>query len=253
VPVWVGIGRAVYIGPSLRLSTHSGAVACLALGVDAPLRVHVGPGEPVVARSVLVPARLPHRMVTDGVLSAFCYLDPTSGRHESCRARMVPDEAGLHLAHADERALLDLARSGDAAALLACAAPAEPRPAPADPRIGRAVRRLETSTGVDTAATELAAEAGLSTSRFLHLFGEQTGTTVRRYRSWSRMVLAAGALATGADLTRAAADAGFATPSHFTAAFRRMFGLPPSRLLAHAGRPVGWTDRPAEQRREKDS
>jgi AraC-like DNA-binding protein len=243
VPVWVGIGRAVYIGPSLQLSTHSGAVACLALGVDAPLQVHVGPGEPVVARSVLVPARLPHRMVTDGALTAFCYLDPTSGRHESCRARMLPSAAGVHLAHVDEHALLDLARSGDAAALLACAAPVDRRTGPTDLRVGRAVRRLDTLAGVDTPATDLAAEVGLSTSRFLHLFSEQTGTTVRRYRIWSRMVLAAGALASGADLTRAAADAGFATPSHFTAAFRRMFGLPPSRLLAHAGRPVVWTDR----------
>jgi hypothetical protein len=34
------------------------------------------------------------------------------------------------------------------------------------------------------------------------------------------------------DLTTAATDAGFASPSHFSEAFHRMFGLQPSRLLA---------------------
>ncbi len=151
---------------------------------------------------------------------------------------MVRAEAGAHVAHAEERALLELARSGDAAALLRCAVPADRQLGPTDPRIGRAVRRLNTRAGVDLPAADLAVELGLSTSRFLHLFGKQTRTSVRRYRGWSRMVLAARAVASGADLTQAAAEGGFATPSHFSAAVRRMFGLTPGRLLARAGRPV---------------
>jgi AraC-like DNA-binding protein len=107
------------------------------------------------------------------------------------------------------------------------------------------VRLLGTPAGVDLPAEALAAALGLSTSRFLHLFAAQTQTSLRRYRSWCRMALAARALAAGADLTRAAADAGFATPSHFSAAFRRMFGLSPGRLLAGGGRPVVWADRDA--------
>lgn len=45
------------------------------------------------------------------------------------------------------------------------------------------------------------------------------------------MRIVAGVVRDGGDLTRAAADAGFATPSHLGLAFRRMFGLPPGRLL----------------------
>jgi AraC-like DNA-binding protein len=236
----VGTGRAVYIGPSLQLTTHSGAVACLALGLDGPLRVHVGPGGYVRARSVLVPARLPHHVVAEGGRTAFCYLDPAGHRLRSCRFEMRAARHGVHLSHRYESDLLELARSGHAAALLQAAAPVDPQPRVVDPRVDRAVRRLNSPAGVALPAAELAGELGLSTSRFLHLFGEHTQTTLRRYRSWCRMLLAARTLAAGADLTRAAADAGFATPSHFSAAFRRMFGLTPGRLLATAGRPVVW-------------
>jgi AraC-like DNA-binding protein len=44
------------------------------------------------------------------------------------------------------------------------------------------------------------------------------------------MRFAALAIAQGATLTEAALRAGFATPSHFSASFRAMFGAPPSIL-----------------------
>ncbi|MFI7451098.1 helix-turn-helix domain-containing protein [Nonomuraea sp. NPDC049714] len=81
-------------------------------------------------------------------------------------------------------------------------------------------------------ADRLAADLGLSTSRFLHLFRAHTGTSLRRYRLWTRMLRAAALIADRQDLTAAAAGAGFASPSHFSDAFHRMFGLRPSRLLA---------------------
>lgn len=240
--VWVGTGRAVYIGPSLQLLPHSGAVACLALGLDGPLEVQVGHAGPVRARSVLVPARLLHHVVADGSTTAFCYLDPAGQRHERCRLKMRTTQSRVHVGHANEPDLLQLARAADAAALLQVAAPSGPEQRVIDPRVVRAMRMLNTSAGVNLPAAGLANELGLSTSRFLHLFGEQTQTSLRRYRSWCRMVLAARALASGSDLSRAAADAGFATPSHFSLAFRGMFGLAPGRLLATSGRPVVWPD-----------
>jgi methylphosphotriester-DNA--protein-cysteine methyltransferase len=45
------------------------------------------------------------------------------------------------------------------------------------------------------------------------------------------MLHVATAVSKGADLTRAAVDAGFASPSHFSDAFRRMFGLTATTLL----------------------
>lgn len=100
-----------------------------------------------------------------------------------------------------------------------------------DPRIRAALTRLGDPARPHTSAAELAHAVGLSPSRFLHLFRQHTGTSFRRYRLWIRMVTAASLLAERRELTSVAADAGFASPSHFSSSFHSMFGLPPSHLL----------------------
>ncbi|MGW6447508.1 helix-turn-helix domain-containing protein [Lentzea sp. NPDC055074] len=87
-------------------------------------------------------------------------------------------------------------------------------------------------------APQVAAELSLSTSRFLHLFSAHAGTSFRRYRLWARMLRVAAATSEGADLTRASAEAGFASPSHFSDAFHDMFGLTASTLLGKKARVV---------------
>ena len=87
-------------------------------------------------------------------------------------------------------------------------------------------------------APQVAAELNLSTSRFLHLFSAHAGTSFRRYRLWARMLRVAAATTAGADLTRASAEAGFASPSHFSDAFRDMFGLTAGALLGKNARIV---------------
>lgn len=67
------------------------------------------------------------------------------------------------------------------------------------------------------------------------MFAEQTGTSFRRYVQWARMLRVAMAHAAGHDLTRAAVDAGFASPSHFSDTFRLMFGLTPSAFVGLGG------------------
>ncbi|MEV0358780.1 helix-turn-helix domain-containing protein [Nocardia sp. NPDC050697] len=103
---------------------------------------------------------------------------------------------------------------------------------PTDPRIARVSRELLADPAAAPGAAGFAAAVDLSTSRFLHLFRAQTGTSFRRYRLWARMLRAGHGLAAGVDLTRAAADAGFASPSHFSDSFHALFGLTASSLLA---------------------
>lgn len=72
----------------------------------------------------------------------------------------------------------------------------------------------------------------LSASRLRHLVRAQAGTPLRRYRLWCRLNQAAQWAARGHTLTESALAAGFADQAHFTRAFRAMFGLPPSAVLA---------------------
>jgi AraC-like DNA-binding protein len=104
------------------------------------------------------------------------------------------------------------------------------RPARRDEAISHAVRLLHANPAEGTALDDLAAQAGLSPSRFLHRFKEATGVPFRRYRVWARMGATVRGIVGGESLTGAAYDAGFSSSAHFSAAFRDMFGMPPSVL-----------------------
>lgn len=107
-----------------------------------------------------------------------------------------------------------------------------PRPSQGaiDQRIKRALDQLHAAAGSRQAATALARAVGLSESRFLHLFKTALGVPFRRYKIWIAMGAAVRGIAQGESLTQAALDAGFASSAHFSATFRDMFGLEPSRL-----------------------
>jgi len=84
---------------------------------------------------------------------------------------------------------------------------------------------------------ELARAFGCSPFHLSHVFRQTTGVSLRRYVQQLRARIAADRLAAGApDLTGLALDLGYADHSHFTNAFRREWGLPPSRFRARASR-----------------
>ena len=103
--------------------------------------------------------------------------------------------------------------------------------AKADARISAALRQMRNEPHGAHPLTDLADRAGLSSSRFLHLFKAETGVPLRRYRIWNRMGAAVRACGEGASLTGSAHAAGFASSAHFSSAFRDMFGMMPSDLL----------------------
>ncbi len=242
--LWVRNGQAVYWGPSLALEPHSGSVSCLAVAVSGTLRVRVAgiSGPPV--RSVLIPPRLTHQVLADADRLAFCYMDPGTGSYQSCRQAMTVTAGALRYHHEHEAALDLLAEelSGveQASAWLDLAGGATGTAADevdsgrlrTDTRIRRVMTALDALPPTDDApAARMAAMVDLSTSRFLHLFRDQTGTSYRRYRLWLRMLRAADLLRQGHNLTRAATEAGFSSPSHFSDTFHAMFGLRPRQLL----------------------
>ncbi|WP_236808758.1 helix-turn-helix transcriptional regulator [Amycolatopsis albispora] len=222
--VWAGPGRAAYLGPSLRLRAHSGSVHCFALGIDEPFTVLAGGAEHRV-RSALIPARTRSQVVASGRM-LFLYRDPSASWLADIRTRMTP--AGtLHIGHRDEAALVREVHGGRLPVGVL-----GPALVPSDARVRAALELVGTDPGGRLSAADVAAAVHLSVSRFQHLFTAQTGTSFRRYRLWARMQHVAAAVSRGESLTRAAADAGFASPGHFSDSFRDMFGLSASRLLA---------------------
>jgi AraC-like DNA-binding protein len=229
--VWLWPGQALYSGPSLNLAPHSGSVWCFAVGIDGPLTVTTPDGATREGASLLIPPRLTHQLTCLGTGLVSCYLEPTSVRAESCRHEMASWSGDIGLTHSDEKQLM-FSPSDDQSACrwLDLAAPATLRVV--DPRITAAARRIREDPATTVSSRELAAEAGLSESRFLHLFRDELGTSLRRYRIWVRLVHAGTAIAAGANLTEAAMKSGFASPSHLADRFKSTFGLSASQLLA---------------------
>lgn len=228
--VWLWPGQALYAGPGLGLQPHSGSVFCLAVGVDEPLSVQTDQAT-TVARTVLIPPRVRHQLTVQGRLVS-CYLDPASARTASCRELFTDtDTDGIGVRHRAERALLSLP-ADDLAALrwLDTAAPTQVQRM--DPRIELVAKQIRDDPTHVESAGDLAAAIGLSESRFLHLFRQETGSSLRRYRLWSRLTRAGAEIAAGQSLTVAAVEAGFTSPSHLSDRFKSTFGLSATALLA---------------------
>ena len=227
--VWMWPGLVLYAGPSLNLEPHSGSVWCFAAGIDGPLSVTTSDGTAEGA-SVLIPPRLTHKLGCFGGGLVSCYLEPTSVRAESCRNRMSRWHGEIGVDHAAQAELtFTPVDDRSACGWLDLAAPAAQRAV--DHRVAAAAQRIRVDPTTAVSAQELAAEAGLSESRFLHLFRDELGTSLRRYRIWVRLVHAGTVIAGGANLTEAAVKAGFASPSHLADRFKSTFGLSASQLL----------------------
>ncbi len=228
--LWIRRGHAGYVGPGLAIDAHSTSIGCLAVGLDEPFEFRAGEIGTVRARSAYAPARATHRIPAPRGRMLYLFVDPLAGQ------RRMPEMArvtgGFGFEHRNEQQLITACTDTvlDVEQVLQHAS--LPAPGAVDPRIAKVAQLLRDNPAAETNAADVAAAVGLSTSYLLRMFSEQTGTTFRRYRQWARMLSAAAGFAAGHDLTRCAVDAGFASLSHFSENFHRMFGLSATALLA---------------------
>lgn len=88
---------------------------------------------------------------------------------------------------------------------------------------------------------EIARETAYSPWHLARVFRELTGRSLHQHRTRLRLLRALDLLGEGGSLSRIALQVGFSSHSHFSAAFRREFGAPPSRLPAAPGTQGGRT------------
>ncbi|MFJ4771048.1 AraC family transcriptional regulator [Streptomyces uncialis] len=111
------------------------------------------------------------------------------------------------------------------------------RAALGDDRVGRALDALYGAPGHPWSVAELARVAGMSRAAFAPLFRELVGESPIAHLTGWRMALAKTALCEQPDLPvgRIAASVGYGSEFAFSAAFRRVVGIPPGRYRATAG------------------
>lgn len=192
--------------------------------------------------SALIGPDCPHALDGAGAPLALLYLLPESaeGLRLARAPRVVEDlpEAPARRMRQPLRRCLDQGADlaeldGLAGELVASLRPAGARPA-LDRRIARVLELLggHPETPAPLAAT--AARVGLSPGRLTHLFHEEMGVSLKRYRLWRRLRRAFERMAAAPSMTAVAHEIGFADAAHFSRTFRRMMGVSPSQLARHS-------------------
>jgi AraC-like DNA-binding protein len=226
-------------GPGSSSREHRHHCVQLSLAIDGTLRIKGGSQpEWIECGAALVRADAQHAVDARGVMVLIAFVDPESQlgaalsqgleadispvrtRELARWRRAIGAESGLSESRI-EAWIRDLLLNGEA-------------PVNIHPRVSRVLRYLRAQPGVlgDVSLPALASIAGLSESRFMHVFTESLGVAVRPYILWLRVQRACGELIAGNSVTKAAMEAGFSDAAHLTRTFRRMLGITPTELAA---------------------
>lgn len=239
--VLIGPGWALFQGTAGDQARHRHHAVQVVIGVEGPVRLWAAkPGE-LSAPAAVIAADCAHRLPPGQAPMVLLYLE-----RESAPGRLLDDwcDGGARtLSPRQARQLADLLASAEriepatlaqVCRLVLGSAAAAPRRVFGDARIAQAIAGLPARLAHKPDAAGLAAEAGLSASRYAHLFRAHTGMPLRPYLRWLRLQQALGEIARGANLTDAAHAAGFADSAHLSRTFRQTFGIAPNVLLKPA-------------------
>ena len=236
------IGRALSITPM-----HSHYAIQIGVGAQHGIRFRPNERSPWTGYgAAVIASRQPHTMDATVVeYSAVIFIEPESlsGRALSARYGGEGIAAVVDVAFEDTAAALfatwkqhanGAATTTAAQRVIDVMAQGARASEVTDERIVRAVQYINSRLHSPLTLDEVAREACLSSSRFRHLFVEQTGTALRPYVLWRRFLKSWEIVMSGGSLSTAAHSAGFADAAHLTRTSNRMFGFPPSALQVNA-------------------
>jgi AraC-like DNA-binding protein len=101
-----------------------------------------------------------------------------------------------------------------------------------DQRVVKAIAQIRRFSGEPVTAASCAAEVGLSASRFLHLFKQETGISFRSFRAWKRARHLLHFANQDLNLAHLAQDIGYPDSTHFSHSIRRFYGLKPRAIFS---------------------
>ncbi len=225
--------RVLFTGDLPPTGWHRHGAPVLLMGLSGDIDVCFRNGTRERCRSAVVDAGVDHCLDTRGERVATFYLEPDVELVPWLRVTLLADgPAAFDVAVPSrvKRYTEGRLHSLDPCRLLRHAPRAGSAPE-LDPRIAATLRLLRQPHPGVIARGELASVAGLSESRFNHLFSEQAGISFRRYRSWAMVRSSLGMVARQSSLTDAALHAGLYDSAHFSRLFRDLIGLTPSSVL----------------------
>lgn len=231
--------RALYVGELPATGLHRHAAVALLVGLSGRFALHLAPGRVEHCRSALVDIGIDHVFDPCGEQVALLYLEPDAPELPCLRPLLAREGGVLFDVAAPVGACSPMdtrLRAFDLPQLLRLPDPAAG--AGLDPRVARSLQALRRVGEQPWARGGLAKAAGLSPSRFNHLFREEAGVSFRSYRIWCQVRAAMTGAGPLMSLTDAALQGAFADSSHFSRTFRATFGMTPSSVLRGVVREV---------------
>jgi AraC-like DNA-binding protein len=234
-------GRTYFAGPLDYNASHQHGAPVFLAGLYGKFRLRLDGGRWISCHSAVIPAGMRHELNVGGNPLSVFYVEPTTAGIDAFTplvrnarevdgalvggTREVPFLRSLY----EDRTSTQYA--GAALSDLLGFATKRARKQ-IDPRISHAIAKINAGVDDVVSASQAATSAGLSLSRFQHLFTQEVGVPFRRYRAWQRMREAIREIVRGESFTRGAHAAGFFDQAHFAHDFRRTFGAPASRSLS---------------------
>jgi len=234
--------RALVLSRLGRVAPHAHHASALLMGVDGSFGFRArGDERWHGVRRLFISAGCLHELDVGSTAVAVLFLAPGRADHDRfCRRHEIPPLAPFHeLTGWPDPPLRELWEGEmsreDLQAWLRAIVDEPPARFCAESRVERVARRIRAQVDLGFTLETLARDARLSPSRLAHLFRVRAGLTPQQLRSWYRMHTVGREVAEGRRLTDAAHTAGFVDSAHLSRSFRKLFGLPPSRVLG-AGR-----------------
>jgi AraC-like DNA-binding protein len=226
--------RLLYFGLSQHLTAHAYATAALHIGLYQPFQIKIGDGKWQQCRCAFVPTGIKHALNFGNGIHGKLFIERDSADFLYFKRRFPYTEQTVTLfedpallaaflwIYEENPAKNQIAHHLDQ--LLNCDGSLDFK---LDPRVQTAINLICEEPGRNFSQEYLATISGLSASRFLHLFKENTDVPYRRFRAWKRLFLAIEFLNSRDNMTYAALEAGFSDATHFSHSFREMFGVNP--------------------------
>lgn len=237
--------RVLQLGCPPDIGEHRLGAAALAVSLDKkPLAIlETETDDWRECHSALVPPSCVHETRFNGARCAILFLEPESIDYVNVSASMPNGNFQVMFDHIDEQTIIPKLQQLDIADLDMEEVYALTQEIiygtgynyddeeKIDARIIKVLDLIKAEPASSYSMETLAEMVGLSPTRFIHLFKEQTGVPIRRFRQWVRMKKVIVLVADGKSLTDAALDAGFTDSAHFSRAFKNMFGITPSTVF----------------------
>ncbi|WP_234413712.1 AraC family transcriptional regulator [Ideonella sp. A 288] len=243
--MWLNDDRVFYAGLAGAMSSRTMGGWHLYVALGDPIRVAVDGRDWQTTDLAVVPPYVPHRVACDERLIADLVIEPETLPRGGLPAALggcvgavphLPDLVDrvrqLHTwlcAHGASQGLqtADLDRRVFGHPL--------PRRR-LDPRIEQALEAMRRDPAGALTAQQCAEQAGLSFSRFLHLFKQEAGASFRNLRAWKRARSLLHHVTRDSNLLHVALDTGYPDATHFSHSIRQVYGLRPRDLFAGSRR-----------------